>query len=1310
MVLAPTSYDFSKTSSQFKGKFWKPRNYLQESWADNLTVPLNLNESGVRYYDFNLKQVCTLANLSGKFSYFSKEATKGNWRGFRLEMDLPRGSFNGIPGYGYLGALFGNTLYQVLKLAQPVAPVLYHGMFELWLKMLKTSGPTFYEVTNLSVTIVDTNPTNTHSSSLSTQDNLSLRHLLLSEDWDISEYFDGLLDTFKSGPLFERLRLAFAFSSLLRIWEKNGFDRIQQSGTIFGSDQVAIYDFLHPRDSTDLIRISFYFSKYYPNLTPEYLSSRFSGTNPFAWKREQEQFQTLARKVRFPARNSNIPTGCGGCQAPVFRIFAKSKKIRGKLIFNPIGLPKGKNCILECVEYYLRENQTYFELHSSQVHYHPEIMVLLGLSDTLDLSDESVRATLTKITKISFVVFMEQIEDGVSTIVQLPWQLNPDSPDGIQPLRLLVFNHGTDLFGFKVWHACIVQDFSMLRDKRKCNICGEWFSRESKHFKNCRVCTGCGKFYQEDGKHYASCRGKVFEVSKAKETGMMAISNISHHKNQLKKDIWFADFECFQDKNGRHIPYMAALKCVNNNDTKVFWGQNCLQEFIEFITTPAKGVKGYLYCHNGSGYDFNIILVGLLKYSQVFTKKPVSVLMRGTKILTCQISTKPNLVLRDTFLLIPTALAKICKDLKIKQEFAKLHFDHSKIFSFESAEKHKEEVIKYCIQDVVALDQIFSMFANAMWDIAPVLLQSSMSLASHALEMWKIMEKGPVLSTLALPDYETYLVLREMYHGGRVLATVPKYDSALFSFVTETDDNENFTFFDEEGRTLMDFDEIIANSQQLFKKGRDKEFLKQVDVVSLYPHCMYEKKYPTGAFIPPVEFSLEDGQKLASDMMATIKSGKWANFEHDGDNVRVEQEHYSHLKEEMFRHCYQITMDCPQDLIVAFVMRKENGSPIQNLNPLEKHWITGVELFEAIRIGYKLKTVHCKFGWESSNFVFKKYIGALFSIKEKFKHDKSNIMYLCSKLLMNALSGKFGQKIVCRVTKLMSELPDDPEKEFENLLNISNELIEAMDGKELEPVGYLFTGDKRTADMETNLPTHLSVFILAYSRRKMSKMLRFVGGYTDPENTLLYTDTDSMVVTQSTFSKYVAKGWIGSKLGQLDDEYPNNLIVSARFLAPKVYCLMMLKQLPDSPKAAIYYKIRCKGIPHLGEFFANSYELDDREFKVRVAEIDDSISSGVKDLGKRFYVVKSKEKDEIVMVNPFINIHICDLILTEKFYLQVHFGSILKQTKVKFQLISKWVTRSLGVNSWWNNPKCPRILKDEEGYVITSCKGKLLDE
>ncbi len=131
-----------------------------------------------------------------------------------------------------------------------------------------------------------------------------------------------------------------------------------------------------------------------------------------------------------------------------------------------------------------------------------------------------------------------------------------------------------------------------------------------------------------------------------------------------------------------------------------------------------------------------------------------------------------------------------------------------------------------------------------------------------------------------------------------------------------------------------------------------------------------------------------------------------------------------------------------------------------------------------------------------------------------------------------------------------------------------------------EIIGHVITGDKKAENLETSLPTHLSVFILAHSRRKMSKMLRYVNGYKDINHTLYYTDTDSMVVNQDTFDLLKDK-FIGSKLGQLEDEFPNDIIVAARFIAPKTYCLAMLR--PVDGRYALAYKVRCKGIPHRGE-------------------------------------------------------------------------------------------------------------------------------
>ena len=1204
--------------------------------------------------------------FSGVISSGFKQSAAGQWTTFKVSQEIPIGIQ--YPDVTFLGAIFGMFFGSICLAAQQIGNPL--GLDEKiipslrsWLNMspIPPEIPEYYEISNFSISVVDSNPKNTTHNSMSTFGGVPLRKALVKLLVSSPDIYNFLV-TSDLGNKISIFRLGILFSKLLENSLAQLNQRMMIEGVVIGaSDEPLIFDTVRPKETTQKVVVTLYHSVY----------------------------------------TKHVKTGCRGLGSPLHRIFSKSKKTRAVLTFSPIGIQNGigKNCVLECIEHFLGENQGFDTPTPEEFLAKPTIVALIA--DTINLKDADVLEQINQASGLNIICYYEFVADnGDHTIIDLGWPTNSRAEF---TLRLLAHVSGNDEFGFPKWHACIVSGFGMLKDKKLCKKCGEWFSNNSAHFEKCKVCTKCGKAFVSDGNHYLSCKGKRILGDTAQASGLMAPSATDHKEWQLWRNVWFADFECFQNGSGTHIPYLVVLKGISQEQPITFWGKDCLKDFITYITTPANKVTGYLYCHNGSGYDFNLIIVGLMQFTDKFSKTPLHVLMRGSKILTCQISSNPPLVLRDTYLVLPAGLGKLCKDLKIKQEFAKTAFDHSKISSFLTAEKFKVEVVKYCIQDVKALEQVFKLFSRAMWEVGPVLLQTSMSLASHALELWKIIEAGPSLSSLVLPDKATYKVLRNMYHGGRVLATLAKYDSVMYDFVTEEDEAGNFTFFNDEGVSILDFEEVKRNIH-IFP---GKECIKQLDVVSLYPAVMYFESFPVGGFIQEIRWRPDNskGEEEAKEMVQIIKLGKWVSIDHDGETIRAENPAYGQLKEVMFRMCYEVDMDCPKEAIVAFVMRKVDDSPVQNLAPLRNHWITGVELFEAIKVGYTLLRIHAKFGWASRASIFKKYIGLLFKIKEENKKDKSSVMYMVAKLLMNALSGKFGQKIVMEVTTLLSELPDDPDAMFENLLNVRNQVIEAInEDKKSLPVGYIFTSTKRDEDVEASLPTHLSVFILAHSRRKMSKMLRFVNGYFDKENTIMYTDTDSMVVKEHTFNLLKNGGFIGNKLGQLEDEFPNSIIIAGRFLAPKVYTLMMLKQFPESPKCGIAYKVRCKGIPHTGEvFFANSYVLDEREFKVKIDEINDSISGPVADLGKRFYVVKDKKTDEPVLVQPFINISTCDLILSEKFYLQVHFGSILKNTKIKFSLQSKWVTRSLGFNSWWNNPLCPRILKDDEGYEITGC-------
>ena len=51
--------------------------------------------------------------------------------------------------------------------------------------------------------------------------------------------------------------------------------------------------------------------------------------------------------------------------------------------------------------------------------------------------------------------------------------------------------------------------------------------------------------------------------------------------------------------------------------------------------------------------------------------------------------------------------------------------------------------------------------------------------------------------------------------------------------------------------------------------------------------------------------------------------------------------------------------------------------------------------------------------------IFKEYINDMYQIKESYSNDRSNPMYLISKLLMNSLYGRFGMKSELKIHEIV---------------------------------------------------------------------------------------------------------------------------------------------------------------------------------------------------------------------------------------------------------------------------------------------------
>lgn len=1255
-------------------------NLSEKNFEEFITEALEPNgqQSWLFSNQRKFKHVFSPFICSGMISSTQQQTTKGYWQSFQLSINIPVFGFH-LPDISYFGAILGSVLAGAFFHLTDTATQIWNQQIfielaNLWVNMLgrPLGEPTYYENDFLSMQFLNVSGKPLKGATLSRVDNTLLRdyflytlqneptNFMLESTWGLNQRD------------LARLRLACFFSHVFSKKELSVQEFSKTTGTeISVSDSAWISSEVRPDADTDTARITLHFSKFF-----------------------------AAPVVIAASNSSQMPTGCETkrCGTKIGRIFSKSKKAKSKLILSPKGLNlnsgEGKNCILECIYYYFER----LGLTDKLQIYRNRSVIKEFEKKMIDINDRPTLFCIFSTLPFSIMAAIEN-EEGSFEARQLykPIQSSHHS------LQLLIYK----LSDVNSWHAVMVDSHDDYLSKVVCKTCGEYFSRGSSHLNKCTRCADCLKFILIGGKHYLSCKGKPFltlennEKSKVKkpEQRNVELKQNKAEKWQLTTNVWFCDFECFPTKEGIHVPYLIVLKEIGKtNQFHTFMGKPCLKDFTDFILKGGK-VSGYLFCHNGSGYDFNLILLGILRYGNI-PPKGLQILSRGTKILTAKIKTKPfSLELRDSYLYLPSSLSRLCRDFKIEQSKAKLSFDHSKIGSFADFSKHMGECITYCKQDVVALEEIYKKFAEGLWEVAPVALPKSMSLAAHALEMWKHLEDSKIISNISIPNFDHYEILRSMYHGGRVLCTTQKYDSFMLNQMLELDENGNPLFWDEE-TSLSEAPFGVLKRFFMHRRPSQKEELKIVDVVSLYPYCMAEFLYPVGEFLGVTEIKTPEARVAkAKEMERIVSLGKRPLT---GNNIGFSHA-YGYLKKEMFRSCYKVDMECPENIIVAFLMRKVNDTPEQSLKPLRNHWVTGIELFEAIRIGYKLNVIHAVMAWEMSKPIFKKYITILFDLKEKHKADKTSVMYIVAKLLMNALSGKFGQKVVTKVVTLMKDLPDDPDSQFDGLKNIAMQVVEHQNVEtfQIEKIGYIFTGDKFGEKLKATLPTQLSVFILAYSRRVMSKMLRKVNGYRNEAHTLLYTDTDSMVIRKSTFDLLTHHGFIGSKLGQLTDEYPKDIIVAGRFLAPKCYCLCMLREVEG--KAATCYKIRCKGIPHRGDdFLARDYKLTDDSFEVQLKNIEESLSGPVGDLGKRFYVVKEKATQKEVAVNPFINLEICNMLLSGDYFLHVHFGSIMKSRDKtqKFHLKTTWIHRSLGLTSWWNKPDCPRIFNPDP-YAIT---------
>jgi hypothetical protein len=172
--------------------------------------------------------------------------------------------------------------------------------------------------------------------------------------------------------------------------------------------------------------------------------------------------------------------------------------------------------------------------------------------------------------------------------------------------------------------------------------------------------------------------------------------------------------------------------------------------------------------------------------------------------------------------------------------------------------------------------------------------------------------------------------------------------------------------------------------------------------------------------------------------------------------------------------------------------------------------------------------------FESEN-IFKDYINEFFKIKQSV--DKTNPMYLISKLMMNSLYGRFGLKQELTKHEFLDKLEIE-KLSFRREVNIKD-IIEFDDLEKSLLITLLNSDDVK---LKSSIP--IAATITALARMKLSEIL------SDLELDILYIDTDSFKCLQKITELERYKHLDHDRLGGLKYEYT---LSESLFLLPKVY-------------------------------------------------------------------------------------------------------------------------------------------------------------
>jgi len=253
----------------------------------------------------------------------------------------------------------------------------------------------------------------------------------------------------------------------------------------------------------------------------------------------------------------------------------------------------------------------------------------------------------------------------------------------------------------------------------------------------------------------------------------------------------------------------------------------------------------------------------------------------------------------------------------------------------------------------------------------------------------------------------------------------------------------------------------------------------------------------------------------------------------------------------------------------------------QTLEPIVCKWYSGVEVLEAIRVGYKLTNIHEFYVFASYEPLFQEFVRKVYTRRLEARAEATKMgmkdggpIDVTMKGILNQNTGKHAQRIFyVRDELIIGKLVKS------TVINSDCKFIWSNTGEKIHAIIKTEHQDYET----TPFAMHITLWCLSYSRIFMSKFTQAFNGYRNPRYVPRYGDTDSLFLLKESVD-LIDKSFFGDDLCQLKDELPWCKIIGLIVLAPKTY--MKLLVVPSGNGYKLMNQLKCKGISHARDMYS----------------------------------------------------------------------------------------------------------------------------